>query len=228
MAEQMKNAPGQESVSPSISNKLLDFQRKVSAIPKDSTNPFFNSKYFDINRVIAVLRPILNETGLTLIQPLGVQDGRNVIHTILLDGSEVVVQGTCYLPDLIKPQELGSAITYFRRYGIVSTLLLEGEEDDDGNKASSNGKKQQSRPATTAPAKEDDYAGAPGRVRPASDKQKEFIRSLLKQKGKEAADTKIEVLKSSEASEWIKRLESFPDAKASKGGLQIEKGDMPE
>jgi hypothetical protein len=40
------------------------------------------------------------------------------------------------LPATEDPQKLGSAITYYRRYAIVTLLGLVTEEDDDGNAAS--------------------------------------------------------------------------------------------
>lgn len=50
--------------------KLLDFQREVKAITKDATNPFFKSKYFDINGLIGEIKPILNKVGLVIVQPI--------------------------------------------------------------------------------------------------------------------------------------------------------------
>lgn len=117
-------------------NKLLEFQKRVSAISKDSVNPFFKSKYFDVNTVIDTIKPILNEVGLVVAQPLGIHDSRNVLTTEVLDGDKVILSSTMYLPEQPDVQKLGAAITYIRRYALVSLLLLQGEEDDDGNKAS--------------------------------------------------------------------------------------------
>ena len=40
-------------------------------------------------------------------------------------------------PADLTPQQTGSAITYFRRYGLVALLNLRTESDDDGSAASS-------------------------------------------------------------------------------------------
>ena len=54
----------------SVYAKLLEVQKEVGAIGKDSTNPFYKSKYFDINKLIEVVSPILSKNGLLLIQPI--------------------------------------------------------------------------------------------------------------------------------------------------------------
>lgn len=113
--------------------KLLEFQKRINAIPKDSTNPFFKSKYFDVNTVIEVIRPILNELELVVTQPLTNINGVPAIRTQIWDGDKVLVDDAVPLPVLADAQKMGAAITYFRRYALVSTLLLQGEEDDDGN-----------------------------------------------------------------------------------------------
>ena len=122
-------------------NKLLDFQKKVGAIAKDSLNPFFKKNYFDINGLIAEIKPILNEVGLTLTQPISFEfdvtsgTGRSILHTYLKDGKDIIESSSISLPENLDPQKMGSAITYYRRYSIQSMLLLQAE-DDDGNKAS--------------------------------------------------------------------------------------------
>ena len=45
----------------SIYNKLYKVQKEIGAISKDSKNPFYNSKYFDINSLIKQVTPILEK-----------------------------------------------------------------------------------------------------------------------------------------------------------------------
>ena len=111
-------------------NKLLEFQKRVGSILKEATNPFYKSKYFDINGLIESIKPILNELNLTLTQPLKVEGEKNILHTFLKDGETVIESSSIILPENIDPQKLGSAITYFRRYSIQSMLLLQAEDDD--------------------------------------------------------------------------------------------------
>jgi len=78
----------------------------------------------------------LKEVGLVIIQPVQIEAGRNVLKTIIADASgNGSIESTIALPECAKPQDFGSAITYFRRYALQSLLLLEAE-DDDGNLAS--------------------------------------------------------------------------------------------
>ena len=115
-------------------DKLLEFQKEVKAISKDSTNPFFKSAYFDINKLIEVIKPIINKLGLVIIQPLKVVDGKSCLTTKIIDGDKVLAESSIIIPDIQDPQKIGSAITYLRRYSLQSLLLLEAE-DDDGNSA---------------------------------------------------------------------------------------------
>lgn len=115
--------------------KLFAFQEKVEAITKDSKNPFFKSSYFDINTLIAEVKPTLCEVGLILLQPLTMVDGKMAIKTIIMDADgEENMESVVLLPENTDPQKVGSGITYMRRYAIQSMLLLQAE-DDDGNSA---------------------------------------------------------------------------------------------
>lgn len=115
--------------------KLLEFQQRVEAIKKDATNPDFKSNYFDINSLLAEIKPLLSELGLVITQPLSVINGKNVLKTFIADGEKVLLSSEVLLPEIQDPQKLGSAITYLRRYSLQSLLALQAE-DDDGNMAS--------------------------------------------------------------------------------------------
>lgn len=119
-----------------FNQKLLDVQSEIKAIKRDSDNPYFKSKYFDVNAILAEVKPILSKHGLVLMQGLVVIEGKNGLNTTILDADgKERIETNCLLPDLADPQKMGSAITYFRRYSLQSLLALEAE-DDDGNSAS--------------------------------------------------------------------------------------------
>lgn len=121
----------------SIYKKLLEVQKEVGAISKDSDNPFFKSKYFDINKLIEHVNPILSKHDLLLLQPI--KD--NKVQSIIFDEEQNIIS-ELELPKMPDPQKLGSAITYYRRYTLASLLGLQAE-DDDGNIASKEAKKTQ-------------------------------------------------------------------------------------
>lgn len=117
--------------------KMLAVQNDIRPIEKNEDNPYFKSKYFSIDTVIAELRPILNKYGLVVIQPLGVRDGQPLLFTCLLDPeSGEQLETATVLPQNPDPQKQGAICTYFRRYALVSMFLLQGEFDDDANSAS--------------------------------------------------------------------------------------------
>ena len=119
--------------------KLLAVQKEIGAIKKDSENPFFKSSYADINAILAVVKPILNKHGIVLMQGLTTLEGKIGLMTTLMGEGEGEISSVCPLPEFTDPQKAGSAITYFRRYSLVSLLALETEADDDGNGASGKG-----------------------------------------------------------------------------------------
>ena len=114
----------------SIYNKLYKVQKEIGAISKDSKNPFYNSKYFDINSLIKQVTPILEKHKLLLLQPI--RDGKQYSVIIDLDGG--AFESSLTLPTDLDAQKIGSAITYYRRYTLQSLLALQSE-DDDGNSA---------------------------------------------------------------------------------------------
>lgn len=116
--------------------KLHAFQAEVGTIKKSEVNPFFKSRYVDINGIIEAIKPLLEKHGLVIMQPLALYEGKSALTTIIADiesGDSLNISTP--LPEMSDPQKMGSAITYFRRYALQSLLLLEAE-DDDGNGAS--------------------------------------------------------------------------------------------
>ena len=111
--------------------KLAAVKAEVGRISKDNSNPFFKSKYFDVNSLLLHVEPIIQKNGLLLLQPI--QD--NLVKSIILDTNGFSIESAIVLPELNDPQKLGSAITYYRRYTLQSLLALQAE-DDDANLAS--------------------------------------------------------------------------------------------
>ena len=116
----------------SINEKLFALQQEIGAISKDANNPFYKSKYFDINSLLKQLQPLLKKHKLLLIQPI--EEDMVYSKILCVEGTGGVISGL-KLPELNDPQKLGSAITYYRRYTLQSLLALQSE-DDDGNSAS--------------------------------------------------------------------------------------------
>lgn len=112
---------------------LSDLQNSITKVVKNTDNPYFKSKYADLNALFEQIKPLITEKGFVLIQVVR----GNQLHTELthLETGESI----CGDMDLltVKPdmQQLGSAITYARRYSLLPLLNIE-TADDDGNTAS--------------------------------------------------------------------------------------------
>lgn len=119
-----------------IAPALLKAQKNIGAATKGSSNPFFKSKYADLGSVMEACKDALNEAGISVLQPPVVTTGdRHAVETILLHESGEFFATTMML-ELPKPnmQELGSAISYARRYSLQSMVFIPAE-DDDGEKS---------------------------------------------------------------------------------------------
>jgi len=111
---------------------LANVKKEVGTLSKTETNPFFKSKYFDINSLIQQVEPLLEKNGLILLQPILSNRVQSIIFHV---ETSQQVYSEIELQQFNDPQKLGSAITYYRRYTLQSLLGLQAE-DDDGNKAS--------------------------------------------------------------------------------------------
>lgn len=120
-----------------IFTKLQKLQNEIGSVSKDATNPFYKSKYFDINSLIKQLQPLLEKNNLVLLQPLESDYETNteyVVTKIICPATGKSLESRKKLSTQSDPQKLGSEITYYRRYTLQSLLALQAE-DDDGNKA---------------------------------------------------------------------------------------------
>jgi len=140
--------------SDSIANLTLALsivQGKMTHAIKDSANPFFKSKYADLESVWDVCRSLLSENGLAVMQFPGdinfvqlEKDNGDVniatkmsLTTIISHKSGEFISKEMSVP-VTKPdaQGAGSALTYMRRYALAAVVGVV-QADDDGNAASS-------------------------------------------------------------------------------------------
>ena len=117
--------------SENITVKLFLLRQEIGSISKDSTNPFFDSKYFDINTLIKQLNPFLEKHKILLLQPIINNEVKTILQCI---DDNSFRDSSIPLSTNLDAQKKGSEITYFRRYTLASLLGLESV-DDDGNLA---------------------------------------------------------------------------------------------
>jgi hypothetical protein len=119
-----------------IATALLKAQSEMSNPKKGATNPFFKSKYADLNAIREAVIPTLNANGISVLQPIVHVDGKNFVKTILLhETGEMLESLTEIVYNKINDaQAQGSGISYARRYSLQSFVCV-GADDDDGQKA---------------------------------------------------------------------------------------------
>lgn len=112
---------------------------------KNADNPYFNSRYADLQTVVKALAEPLKAAGLgyyfrthaytdTAAEPSKATSWF-VELVVLTDDEQVIVPFPFAQSD---PQKMGSAITYAKRYLLTTVFNVIAEEDDDGNAASGN------------------------------------------------------------------------------------------
>ena len=119
-----------------IAAALNNAQAEMSGAKKGANNPFFKSKYADMNSVVDAVRIPFCNNGLSYSQFPIMQDNKVGVETILMHESGEWMSDILVLP-MVKqdPQSAGSAITYAKRYALQSIAGIPSE-DDDGNAAS--------------------------------------------------------------------------------------------
>jgi len=120
-------------------------QAKLPVMPMDGYNPYFDSRFTTLGKVLETLMPIVREEGLVIIQPTIGGDGNVGVETLIFHTKseqhlsfKVVapVQGNNL------GQESGKLISYFRRYSIASFFMMYSDEDIDANTSEQQKNKQ--------------------------------------------------------------------------------------
>ena len=107
--------------------KLHKAKQSIKKVAKNAKNPHFKNNYADINALIDEVEPVLLENNLLLLQPI--EDGYVFSRIVDIDSGEIV-ESCMKLPEILDPQKIGSACTYFRRYTLVGLLCLQAVDDD--------------------------------------------------------------------------------------------------
>lgn len=126
-----------------IYSRIIEFQKSMPAIKKDQTAKVkgqsktgkdyeMSYDYADLATIQQAIQGPLATAGLGYIQK-PTSDG---LVTVLFDTDGNTLEYTYPAVFTGKPQEIGSAVTYAKRYSLVALLglIIEGE-DDDGNEA---------------------------------------------------------------------------------------------
>lgn len=118
-----------------IYGALAAAQMQMGKALKDTSNPHFKSKYADLASVMDACMNALNSNGICVYQPTVDDETGRYVETILGHVSGETLR--CRVPLIVQKNDMqgyGSAVTYARRYGLMSMAGI-APEDDDGNAA---------------------------------------------------------------------------------------------
>jgi hypothetical protein len=123
---------------PTLASAMALAFAEIEGAAKDKINPHFKSKYADLGSVMDAIKPPLVKQGLFYIQRCEPSEDGVIVATILRHGAtgEEMDLGKLYVPaNKRDAQGFGSALTYARRYALMTAFGVPAE-DDDGNAAS--------------------------------------------------------------------------------------------
>lgn len=128
------------------SNLSKKFMQVLNEVPNFSTDETANAgsrtyKYLNLATLLKNIKPIFERHDIAFSQKVtfdGTGDGRQTlgtVETIIFDENEQ--QTVCSYPFFVTgdPQQVGSAITYARRYSLTTVLGIFPDKDDDGGYA---------------------------------------------------------------------------------------------
>lgn len=125
-----------ETLHESLAEALYAIRQEVGALPRDSENPHFKSKFTSLPVLVEKADPIAWEHGVLIHHTLSTDEtGPSLVHELWFNGEKAEVYSIPLPNPQGTAQGLGSAVTYMRRYDIVTSLGLISE-DDDGTAAS--------------------------------------------------------------------------------------------
>jgi hypothetical protein len=114
-----------------IATALATAQGQIEDARKDSLNPHFKSRYADLAAVRSAIRGALSANGIAYTQAIRTLGNTVEVETMLVHKSGQYIAETLAMP-LIKftAQEVGSASSYGRRYGLMGLVGLAADDDD--------------------------------------------------------------------------------------------------
>ncbi len=120
-----------------IASALIKAKKEFGAALKSKFNPAFKSKYADLAACLEAVDEALLNHEIALIQETFEDSTGVTVETVFLhESGESIRCGKLHVPASKQdPQGYGSALSYARRYSLMSACGI-AAEDDDGNAAS--------------------------------------------------------------------------------------------
>lgn len=120
-----------------IASAFVKAKRSFGPALKDKNNPHFKSKYADLGACLEAVEDALLDNGIAVLQETFEDSSGVTVETVFLhESGEERRCGKLHVPASKQdPQGYGSALTYARRYSLMTACGI-APEDDDGNAAS--------------------------------------------------------------------------------------------
>ncbi len=124
-----------------LAGALLEVQSANVRVKKDAKNPHFGNAYATLGAVIDALKPHLTHAEIVVLQEPTFLPSVNGAEPALLTRvthaptGEATENVSPLILDRDNMQGYGSALTYARRYALVSLFTLDADDDDDANAA---------------------------------------------------------------------------------------------
>lgn len=115
-----------------LTTALVKARAEIKHPARNKVNPHFRNRYADLTAVLDAVVPAFTANGLSLVQMV---DGKQLV-TVLSHTSGEFISSAADIPAHNNAQQLGSALTYLRRYTVQALAGIAADDDDDGNVAS--------------------------------------------------------------------------------------------
>lgn len=125
---------------------LAAAQGEMTHAEKDRENPHFKSVYATLASVLEACRPALSKHKIAIIQRPTTVGKVVTVETMLVHESGQYISAACSSEARgADPQSIGSAITYLRRYALMSMVAIAPDDDDAEEATRGNQRPQQQR-----------------------------------------------------------------------------------
>lgn len=181
-----------------ITEALIKAQAAMESPKLNKKNPHYKSAYADLTSVIDAVKKPLNDNGIAFTQGTIIAPEGLVLMTTLRHSSGEVIVSEWPLPIAANMQNMGSNLTYAKRYSLAAICGVSADEDDDAEAGvKESGKKQTAaqrdatKPQAEAP-KQDTTKLAPQVIdRPAGISATEWAGKFMQQIGLAESEKEI-------------------------------------
>lgn len=116
----------------------IKLQSSIESLPKDKSG--YGYKYTDLDTIISYLKPLLKNCNIAFMQNLKTMflNGEKLtgIETLIIHASGETINSFVEIPEIQvgkanNAQNIGAAISYFKRYALAAAFGISSDEDID-------------------------------------------------------------------------------------------------